>query len=285
MRIGTNIGMSNSPDAATFETGPAYEYTFAMDFSKLVSGDVDLGINAYANFPKVIGSTQLDRIEHIGADALREGEGILIETKTGQTDPSIIGFPYLSNASGTDNLHIKSHFTSYSVDGIPDGAISLDYPYISIVMTINSVNEAGVDTDHYNEIGFLRVYRDGSTTPYGHTSFHGTDKGGDGNDYPRFINGVNLVEEGVTGRDVSSGFLTSGTSEFDKVMTLTWDMRDSVSPSLVLDGPIDVEEVMYQLTGAGGEVSVMFHGIIFSKDVPGEVALPIHTSRPIAAFA
>ena len=75
MKIGTNIGMSNSPDAATFETGPAYEYTFAMDFSKLVSGDVDLGISAYDNFPKVISSLQLDRIEHIGADALREGEG------------------------------------------------------------------------------------------------------------------------------------------------------------------------------------------------------------------
>ena len=78
-----------------------------------------------------------------------------------------------------------------------------------------------------------------------------------------------------------SGMLKSGTSEFDKPMTFTWDMMDARSPALT--GAINPAEFKFHQDG--GQISITFHGFIFSSSVPGEVTLPIHTSRPVAAFA
>jgi hypothetical protein len=270
-------------------TGPAYEYSFAMDFSKLVSGDVDLGTDRAANFPRV---SNASLYQHTGENALRVGQGILLETEESITTAmGLVGFPYFASGTGTDELHVKSHFTSSSVDGIPDGALSPEYKYLSMVATFNSVNEEGTSTASMNDIGYFTAYaRD--LKAYGGQHFHGDRASGQ--DYPRFLNGVSLTEGfDAAARDAQSGLLYAGTTELDKVMTLTWDFTDAlaISTGHEMTGPLDIEEIVYQirhrpLGGSGGaKGSVMIHGFIFSKQVPGAVTLPIHTSRPDAAFA
>jgi len=291
MRIGMDIGMTKSPDAATFETGPAYEYSFAMDFSKLTADDVNLnGSGTNTNFPYV---NQPSRHRQTGSDPLRP-DGIRMDTKDGETDDLVhIGFPYLSSATGTDELHIKKHFTSHSQDGIPDGVLSPTYPYLSMVLTFHSQTEDGNASVHYNSLGYFRVFdRDGNE--YGWVDFHG-DKGG-GNDHPRYVNGKSIVDEVTAGtRDAKSGMVKTNpipASEFDSVQIFTWDFNDAVDTGSrdAMTGPLDVEEITYYskgLTAAGSfsPVSYTFHGFIFSSTPPAEVTLPIHTSRPVSEFA
>ena len=286
MKIGTNIGMSKSPDAATFETGPAYEYSFAMDFSKLTVDDVNVGTTVNTNFPSVTATNRF--ISVAAADVLAGGDGILLEMSDVSSFGGNIGFPGIDNAvDATDENLVKLSFTSSSSDGIPNGSISDVYRYVSLVMTYHSQNSLGASLTDDNNIGTLDIHDAGDPQKkYGGPHFHGTDKGGSPHDYPRFINGVDItVDFDSSGRDRSSGLLTSGTDEFDIPLTLTWDMADAVALSdySALTGPIDPAELKYQL--GGGKMAVTFHGFIFSKQVPGAVTLPIHTSRPDAAFA
>jgi len=281
MKIGMDIGTSKSPDAAAFETGPAYNYSFAMDFSKLTTDDVNVGTGGNANFPSITSTSRV--ISIADADVLAGGDGILLEVPTGETSIGHIGFPKTDGtADATDENLIKASFTSHSNDGIPDGSLSPTYRYLSMVMTWHSVNSEGTAVANYNQNGHLFV-GDAAGNLYGDNHFHG-DRGHP-NDHPRYINGVDISQD-MTGRSTSSGMLTSGTDEFDIPMTFTWDMMDAESGSggsTEFTASIDPAEMRYQHTG--GLASVTFHGFIFSKQVPGAVTLPIHTSRPDAAFA
>ena len=286
MKIGMDIGTSKSPDAATFETGPAYNYSFAMDFSKLTTDDINVGTTVNTNFPSVTNTSRF--ISVADADVLAGGDGILLEMKTveagGNVNGGNIGFPGIDNAADADDeTLVKSSFTSSSSDGIPNGSISDVYRYVSLVLTYHSQNSLGASLTDDNITGAFEIH-DAAGNKYGGGQFHG-DKGG-GKDYPRFINGVDIsVDFASSGRDGTSGLLTSGTDEFDIPLTLTWDMEDAVAASgfSALTGPIDPAEMKYQL--GGGQQAVTFHGFVFSKQVPGAVTLPIHTSRPDAAFA
>ena len=286
MKIGMDIGTSKSPDAAAFETGPAYNYSFAMDFSKLTTDDINVGTTVNTNFPSVTATNRF--ISIADADVLAGGDGILLEMNDTNTNGGNIGFPGIDNAvDATDENLVKSSFTSSSSDGIPNGSISDVYRYVSLVMTYHSQNSLGASLTADNNIGTLEIYDAADPQKkFGGAHFHGTDKGGSPHDYPRFINGVDItVDFASSGRDKTSGLLTSGTDEFDIPLTLTWDMLDAVAVSgfSALTGPIDPAEMKYQL--GGGKMAVTFHGFVFSKQVPGAVTLPIHTSRPDAAFA
>jgi len=280
MRIGMDIGMSKSPDAATFETGPAYEYSFAMDFSKLTADDVNMGQSATTNFPLTTLNSRM--ISVADSHILSGGDGILYELADGQANIGNLGFP-MPGSGQLDETFIKPSFTSHSQNGIPDGSISTVYRYVSLVMTYHSVNSEGTSVANYNTGGYMEI-EDSDGNKYGHTEFHG-DKGG-AKDYPRWINGVNIsIGFDTSVRNRYSGMLTSGTDEFDKPMTFTWDMLDAVDTASydALTGPIDPAELRY--FHSGGQVAITIHGIIISKSVPGEVTLPIHTSRPVSEFA
>ena len=106
-------------------------------------------------------------------------------------------------------------------------------------------------------------------------------------DFPRFINGVD-ISDGFdnTVRDQKSGMLKTGTTEFDKPMTFTYDMLDCSNPEeFPTDAAgIDPAEIRFFHDTAGFS-STTFHGFVFSSTVPGKITLPIHTSRPAAGFA
>lgn len=289
MRIGMDIGMAKSPDAATFETGPAYEYSFAMDFSKLTAENVDMSNNTNTRFPFVSGTNRM--ISTADSHILKQGslppgsgvgDGLLFESVSGQS-VGLLGFPATdATADDTDETWIEPSFSSYSGVGIPNGSLSPIYRYLSMVITYHSENSAGDDTSIFNREGYLRIGgADGKL--YGYTEFHG-DKGG-GKDHPRFINGVNMVPIDNSVRDVGSGLLVSGTTEFDTPLTLTWDMMDAVGAGLysAFTEAIDPAELTYHQGNSQSSFTV--HGFIFSSSVPGEVTLPIHTSRPVSEFA
>ena len=275
MKLGIGTAVSESPVASTM--GPAYEYSFSMDFSKMTTTNIDPGGDGNLSFPYFNQPTHYKDTD--AATLLAGGDGFRLELKDVEDSMPLVGFPRSDGANDDQRSLISSEITSYSQDGIPDGSISTTYRYVSMVVTFHSTNKAGDSTANYNSTGYFGVEDTGGVI-YGYSNFHG-DKGS-GADYPRHINGVD-ISDGFddTVREKKSGMLKSGTSEFDKPMTFTWDMMDARSPALT--GAINPAEFKFHQDG--GQISITFHGFIFSSSVPGEVTLPIHTSRPVAAFA
>jgi len=292
MKLGIGTSMSKSPGAATM--GPSYEYSFAMDFSKLDPGvTLKAGNNDNTNFPKLNQTSRLVTHDNQTIFDSANGTGFRLELKSGQSAIAQVGFPNTdSDALPTDETVVKSSFTSHSQDGIPDGSLSPEFRYISIIMTWHSElaqADAGTAAVFENNQSALTVQAADGTS-YGGANWHGVSSQGEGSkgngyDYPRYINGVN-ISDGFddTVRDEKSGMLKTGTTEFDKPMTFTYDMKDCNSTEFPTDAAgIDPAEIRY--FQQGGRVSVTFHGFVFSSSVPGEVTLPIHTSRPAAGFA
>jgi hypothetical protein len=303
MKLGIGTSMSKSPGAATFETGPAYEYSFAMDFSKLDPGvTLIAGNDENANFPSLNQTGKLVTYDNQEIFDSANGTGFRIEVKSGQAFFAQVGFPNTDTTGepespdATDETVVKSSFTSHSQDGIPDGSLSPEFRYISIIMTWHSElaqADAGTAAAFPNNQSALFVQAaDG--TDYGGTNWHGVSSQGEGfkgtsYDYPRYINGVN-ISEGFDNavRDQKSGMILAGQAgfdaQFDTPMTFTYDMKDCNGEEFPTDAAgIDPAEIRY--FQKGGRVSVTFHGFVFSSSVPGEVTLPIHTSRPAAGFA
>jgi len=286
--------MSKSPDAATM--GPAYEYSFAMDFSLVPVSDINVNNATGVGFPRI---TNSGRMLHTAAADVKTATGIRLEN--GGSDASnqaiaTVGWPSLHGGAGTDldDSLIKPTFTSYSQNGIPPNSISTKFRFVSLVMTYHTENSGGDASANYNDEGYMRI-EDADGNQYGWTGFGGgAGRAGTGHNAPRYINGVDILSDvggGSALRDSDSGMLKSGTSEFDKPMTFTWDMYDTraVSPYIVFDSSsaaIDPAELDYYLstTPTSALQSVTFHGIIISDSVPGEVTLPVHTSRPAAGF-
>ena len=295
MKLGIGTAMSKSPGAATFETGPAYEYSFAMDFSKLVPNEtLDAG-NTTDSFPGINQTGRIDASNDNAALYNRAGgTGFRLENKSSGQDLKQIGFPNIvSGASDADEALIKSSFTSHSQDGMPDGSLNNEFHYFSMVVTFNSTLHAehasnpGLDAKSINTTGTMYI-EDSDGKSYGGHNFEG-DKGL-GKDYPRYINGVDIsVGFSDTVRNVKSGMILSGQAgfdaQFDTPMTLTWDMNDAISTPFPTDAAgIDPAEIRFFHDTAGFS-STTFHGFIFSSSPPGEITLPIHTSRPAAGFA
>jgi len=301
MKLGIGTAMSKSPGAATFETGPAYEYSFAIDFSLVPVSDINVNPSTATGFPR-IGNTS--RMLHTAAADVKTATGIRLEN--GGSDASdqkiaTVGWPSLHGGEGTDldDSLIKPTFTSYSQNGIPANSISTKFRFVSLVMTYHTTNSGDAASANYNDEGYMRI-EDADGKQYGWTGFGGgAGRAGTGHNAPRYINGVDILSDvghGSALRDSDSGMLKSGTSEFDKPMTFTWDMYDTRAVSagayeyIAFDSSsaaIDPAELDYFLSADPDSAlqSVTFHGIIISDSVPGEVTLPVHTSRPAAGFA
>ena len=290
------------------DPGPGYEYSFAMNFANLTADDLSPGrVSGQENFPYFRHTARIYNSTDEAA-MLAGVNGIRIESSLSTSSPNglwKIGFPHADGSGSTDNddTHIKHTFTSYSGDGIPNGSLSPTYKYLSMVVTYHSTHtNNGENANNYAVQGTI-VIEDADGIQYGGENFHGQSGRSSGQDYPRYINGVDIsagfnpdyrAEESGMIKDEQTGIAAYlYDQQFDTPMTFTWDMEDAVENSPYAAFPADAaginpaELTFLHKSGDSNRAisSITFHGFVFSSTVPEKITPPIHTSSPAAGFA
>jgi len=242
MRIGTNLGMSKSPDAATFAEEPlGYEYTWAYDASKQSSVSSIGGASTY------------------GASIVTDGIHLSFDKK-----------------SASQIVFQEADFTAGSVSSlgsgteiIPDGAMPgpgahVGHPgrYLSTVVTIDSLTIAD------GSIGT-------ATTLFGYII---STQGGGGHllittlstpDDPTHVNGT--ARSGAFSQSEIDGLVGSP-------IAITWDIGQALENTSPNDDPSTIS--MYPAYNEDVAMEATIHGIIFSATPPNITSLPVHISNP-----
>ena len=249
MRIGVDIGLSKSPDAAMMG-GLGYEYTWAWDMGTVASAD---DYTNEANFDTVTP-------QYAGTN------GVGLRVADGTTATQAISFTEA-------NINNSTH--SNGTGGIPDGSIpqteqgsgsrNEDHPgrFLSWVVTFDSISLPG-GTTYGDFLGFLMNTQNGGTViqltalPPDHEIAH--------------VNG-----EAVSGWGSQADY----NALLGKITTITYDLVDAWATTGAGDDPTTLN--FYPAYGTLGEAidyDITIHGVIFSSTVPTITSLPVHTSSP-----
>ena len=273
------LGLSSGGAANPPTMGPAYTYSWAVDFGRIpaldANGDsfLNFGDDTSDNFPST------DEGPETQLASPQPDDGIRVECVDDSTAPALTKFGFPAVRSGGTFDDAEKYFPPHAThSGIPIGAVSLKYKYLTLAITYHSTTSGwrtcgNTPTRNYVGIG---------SKASGYVSIGG------GNDTtPQYRNGVKLspphTNAGMTADDR------------DTMQWITWDLSladewpgsgESEEESEAWLASFDPNEFTHHVSGVtsdpAGVFSVTYHGIILSSDVPSgsDLKLPIHTTRP-----
>ena len=243
MRIGVDIGLSKSPDAAAFAEEPlGYECTWAYDASKQDQVATISGASTY------------------GASIV--AGGINLNFNATLTNP--LGFQEVDFTAGS----VSSLGSETQI--IPDGAMPSPgahdgHPgrYLSIVVTLNTLTIAD------GSIGGAQTLFGVIIATQGAGSYLLLAGIGAGQDDASYVNGT--ARSGAFSQSEIDGLIGSP-------IAITWDLGEAFANANPNDDPAQI--TLYPAYNENVNMNATIHGFIFSATPPNITSLPVHISNP-----